>query len=193
MRAWEVGGAGGAEAESQESEQARSGAVAGLRESTRASGMEEVDPREQPEWLHCNGGGRVADGLLDGLGPGAGGLPGFRFSRAGASAFAGRQQLAQLADLDEQELAAILSQDLAGLDAELAGALIDPPPETKLMPVAVKQPPKMAWVLVGIPLVRFSEINAEVEKMSAIEGTIVETTVNDQESLDGKQPRKRKA
>lgn len=89
--------------------------------------------------------------------------------------------LPQLADIDEQELSAILAQDLNGLDAELAGALVEPPPQTELKPVEVRRPPKMAWVLVGIPLVRFSEINSDIERIAGIPDTIVESTVNDGE------------
>jgi hypothetical protein len=96
--------------------------------------------------------------------------------------------LPQLADVDEQELAAILAQDLGGLDAELAGVLEDGHQKPELRPVSVKAPPKMAWVLVGIPLVRFSEINSDIERIAGLEGTIVETTVN-----DGKLPSGRKA
>lgn len=89
--------------------------------------------------------------------------------------------LPQMSQIDEQELAAILAQDLVGLDSELAGALVEDPPETELKKVEVRKPPKMAWVLVGIPLVRFSEINAEVERIAGIENTIVETSVSDGE------------
>jgi hypothetical protein len=43
----------------------------------------------------------------------------------------------------------------------------------------VKPPPQTTWVLIGIPTVRFGEINELVERIAAVEGTIVETTAND--------------
>lgn len=93
--------------------------------------------------------------------------------------------LAQMSETNEEELAAILAQDLSGLDLELSGALADQPVRTELKPVKVRPPPKMAWVLVGIPVVRFSEINAEIERIAAVPDTIVETTVNDGELPPG--------
>lgn len=76
-------------------------------------------------------------------------------------------RLPQMAGMDEQELAAILAAELAGVDVELTGALAEQKPKPELKPVQVKPPPKMAWVLIGIPLVRFSDINATVESITA--------------------------
>lgn len=90
-------------------------------------------------------------------------------------------RLPQMSEMDEQELAAILANELAGVDLELAGALVQDKPKPELKPVQVRRPPKMAWVLVGIPLVRFSEINSDIERIAGLPDTIVETTVNDGE------------
>ena len=47
-------------------------------------------------------------------------------------------------------------------------------------------PPKMAWVLIGIPLIRFGEIAEEYDRISRINGIFCEATTNDHEiSPDG--------
>ena len=90
--------------------------------------------------------------------------------------------LPQLAEMDAEQLAAVLREKVEGhLDLELAAVLSEEPVKPELKPVAVKEPPKMAWVLIGIPLVRFSEINGDVERISGLPETIVQTTVNDGE------------
>jgi ParB-like chromosome segregation protein Spo0J len=40
-------------------------------------------------------------------------------------------------------------------------------------------PPRMAWVVVGIPLVRYGEVAELVELLATVDDAIVETTVND--------------
>lgn len=52
-------------------------------------------------------------------------------------------------------------------------------PETKFKELQVKAPPKMAWVLIGIPLTRFGEINQDIERIATIPDAIVEMTSND--------------
>lgn len=42
-----------------------------------------------------------------------------------------------------------------------------------------RSPPKLAWVLIGIPLVRFDEISPDIEKIGCIPGIIMEMTQND--------------
>jgi hypothetical protein len=89
-------------------------------------------------------------------------------------------KLPQLAELDEEAFAAVLRESVEGnLDLELAAVLDEEPVKVELKAVTVKEPPKMAWVLIGIPLVRFSEINGDVERISGLADTIVQTTVND--------------
>lgn len=92
--------------------------------------------------------------------------------------------LASMATQDQDALASLLNSvqaDDEALQAMLNGLAPPEPEETELRQVDVKPPPKMAWVLVGIPLVRFGEINAEVEKLAAIPGVVLEMTVNDNE------------
>lgn len=51
---------------------------------------------------------------------------------------------------------------------------------TKLNRIDVsKPPPQMAWVLVGIQIVRYGEIAEQIEKLTEVDGVIVKTTVND--------------
>jgi hypothetical protein len=47
----------------------------------------------------------------------------------------------------------------------------------ELKPLKPQAAPAMAWVLIGIPTVRFGEINEAVERIAAITGAMVETTV----------------
>ena len=49
----------------------------------------------------------------------------------------------------------------------------------ELKPLKIMPPPPMTWVLVGIPTVRFGEINQQVEAFAGIDGIILETTSND--------------
>jgi len=51
--------------------------------------------------------------------------------------------------------------------------------EVRLRPVDVQRPPKMTWVLLGIPTVRFGEIAEQIERLAAIEGIVCESTVGD--------------
>jgi hypothetical protein len=100
--------------------------------------------------------------------------------------------LAAMAGTDTDKLAALLSSvdlggDLQGLGDDLAAQLesatvaIETAEEdhVELRPVKVQKPPKMTWVLIGIPTVRFGSIAADVERIAAMQGTIVESTAND--------------
>lgn len=93
-----------------------------------------------------------------------------------------------MAEADVGKLDSILrevetaSEDVAKMLAELGaenGILSAEGQETELRQISTKPPPKMAWILIGIPLVRFGEIAAAVEAMSVIPDLVCETTVND--------------
>lgn len=85
-----------------------------------------------------------------------------------------------LKDLAEQMDTGAFDMDLTGFDGEALEELMTATaPETDIKEVAVAEPPKMAWVLIGIPLVRFGEINEWVEAIAKITGTMVETTISD--------------
>jgi len=81
----------------------------------------------------------------------------------------------ELSDLHADEF----DLGLIGFDAdELAKSLgIEGEPELKQL--AIKPPPKMTWVLIGIPTVEFGEINKAIERIAAMPSVICETTVND--------------
>ena len=51
--------------------------------------------------------------------------------------------------------------------------------KTELRELSTKPPPKMSWVLIGIPTARFGEISAVVEALAAVPEIILETTSND--------------
>ena len=76
-------------------------------------------------------------------------------------------------DIEEDALQSVLD-GMAGVD--FCSNQVNKP---DLVRLDTKAPPKMAWVLIGIPTVRFSEISEAVERLSCIDGTIVETTAND--------------
>lgn len=87
-----------------------------------------------------------------------------------------------MADLDiggDEQLAAMmdsLKEDMAAVAA--AG----------LKQLETKPPPRMTWVLLGIPTVRFGEIAADVERLAQVPGIVLETTVNDGDDEDGQLP-----
>jgi hypothetical protein len=55
--------------------------------------------------------------------------------------------------------------------------------QAKLKKLDVSVPPEMAWVVIGIPTVRFGEISSQMEKISKMNGVFCETSLgNVQES-----------
>lgn len=98
-------------------------------------------------------------------------------NKAGQLATWDEPQLAALADsiaADQRHLTGFDDQELAALIATLSGE--DP---SKLKDVKVETPPKMAWLLVAVPLVSFGEISPLAEQAALIPGSIVETAVSD--------------
>lgn len=80
---------------------------------------------------------------------------------------------------DEEKLQAVL-KDLEGsaFDAEffdLAEALKNEP--TKIEEIQILPAPRFAWVLIGVPIVQFSKVQAVLDKMPA--EAIIKTTAND--------------
>ncbi len=49
--------------------------------------------------------------------------------------------------------------------------------KVELKAIKPQAAPAMAWVLIGIPTVRFGEINEAVERIAALPGAMVETTI----------------
>jgi len=81
---------------------------------------------------------------------------------------------AGLADLAESGI------DLSGLG--LAGETDETGDEDEDEPELVKHsvlpPPKMAWVLIGLPTVRFGEVAKAIEGLGRVPGILCETSVN---------------
>jgi hypothetical protein len=81
----------------------------------------------------------------------------------------------------DQTLSAELVNELkeSGFDLELAGvleSLVEEGIEVELQEMATKPPPRMAWVLIGIPTVRYGEIDAAIEKLGRVRDILIETT-----------------
>ena len=53
------------------------------------------------------------------------------------------------------------------------------PEDAVLKRVDVKAPPKMAWTVIGVPIVDFGSVNAVLEQLGIIDGVIIETTSSD--------------
>lgn len=95
--------------------------------------------------------------------------------------------LGNMAGIDDDKLAALLKDiDLHALDglAPLLDKLetdagIAEKPKPKMKKIDTTRPPKMAWVLIGIPTTRFGEIAESIESIGQRKGVICETTVND--------------
>jgi hypothetical protein len=51
--------------------------------------------------------------------------------------------------------------------------------EPDLKEIKILEPPKMTWVLIGIPTTQFGDINEAIERIAGLETTIVEMTAND--------------
>ena len=90
-------------------------------------------------------------------------------------------QLAELAENDDAALADLLGDLTGKIDLELAGILASieetaPTAAAALKTLDVPAAPAMTWVLVGIPTVRFGDINKHVERIARVEGVLLETT-----------------
>ncbi len=98
-------------------------------------------------------------------------------------------RIAELSEIDSKSLAALIrdldnsmNPDALGFDRdEINSMLNELSAAVTLRTVEIKPPPKMAWTLIGIPLVRFGEISAQFENFAKIPGVICEQTVNDED------------
>lgn len=87
---------------------------------------------------------------------------------------------AELAEWERDEISAIANESreaLEGLfhDNEVQIFMTKP----KVKPLAVKDIPDMAWLLIGVPLDKWQKVASFAESASRIENAIVETTVGD--------------
>ena len=108
--------------------------------------------------------------------------------REAAKLLALHDPLAGLAEADNDVLAELL--DRVETENEAIQVLLDETriesqagllhnDDVELRALDTKQPPRMTWVLIGIPTVRFGEIAQAVESLAATEGVLIESTSND--------------
>ncbi|MFZ4397773.1 MAG: ParB/Srx family N-terminal domain-containing protein [Kiritimatiellia bacterium] len=94
-------------------------------------------------------------------------------------------RIAELAELDNAAIKDLLQElDTGDGDMDLTGYTVADIEQlmtcdTPMKPVDIKKPPRMAWVLVGVPIGEWARVAALAEAAAKIEGSIVETTVND--------------
>ncbi len=97
------------------------------------------------------------------------------------------KQIAELAETDFGVLSDVLQElDTGAFNMELTGfnekdleeIMTWTAGDTKLRQLETQPPPAMAWVLIGIPTVRFGEIAGDVERIAALPGVLVETSVS---------------
>lgn len=89
--------------------------------------------------------------------------------------------IGDMAKADEAKLQSLLSS-ISVVDPSLQKMLDDLMPaeeaKTEAISIDTSKPPALSWVLIGIPTVRWDEINQDIERIAQIDGIIMETTVN---------------
>lgn len=94
-----------------------------------------------------------------------------RFGRVGSD------DPAILKDLLQKLDTCAIDMELTGFTtAELEALMKNDNP---LKSIDIKKPPRIAWILIGVPIGKFGKIAAMAEVAAKIEGSIVETTAND--------------
>lgn len=94
--------------------------------------------------------------------------------------------LSQLAESNTLALESLLrdvqtgNSELAGMWDQLAkdNGILDSDAGSEVSELKINPPPKMAWVLVGIPVVRYGEIQKYVEEIAAVQDITLLSTVN---------------
>lgn len=87
------------------------------------------------------------------------------------------QQTAIIKDLIEELNDGQFDTDLTGYTSDVIELMMTS--DTPMKPLDVKPPPRMAWVLVGVPIGDWAKVAPMAESAACIEGSIVETTIND--------------
>jgi len=75
--------------------------------------------------------------------------------------------------------ATITGFDENEIDAAIAEVGFDGDAGAEIKPVTIKPYPKTSWTLIGIPFSRHGEVAKFIEKMSVVEGAIVECSYSD--------------
>lgn len=89
----------------------------------------------------------------------------------------GQDDPAMLKDLLEALDTGATDMDLTGYSEAAIEELMTC--DTPLKKLDIQKPPKMAWVLVGVPIGQWVRVSPLAEAAAEIEGAIVETTFND--------------
>lgn len=92
-------------------------------------------------------------------------------------------ELAALSLRDDDGIAGLLN--LIGGDPGESGVgldryeeLLNPDQDGKIREIKIQKPPAMAWVLIGLPTIRYSEIAERIESLATVQGIKLESTVN---------------
>lgn len=89
-------------------------------------------------------------------------------------------ELAQLAQRDKGVVESILKElGERDFDLELTG-IIEALEPARLERVEYQRPPKMTYVLIAVPTVKFGDISRHVEAIAAVPETQIETTLTDE-------------
>jgi len=94
-----------------------------------------------------------------------------RFGRVGQDDAAALKDILQELDTGE------IDMDLTGYDKAIREQMASC--DTPMKSVDVSKPPRMAWVLIGVPIGEWGKVSGMAEAAAEIEGSIVETTAND--------------
>jgi len=86
-------------------------------------------------------------------------------------------QLAETNDEKLSDLASTIDAEIAVLQEFLDEMILAAP--VKLGKLSTKPPPKMSWVLLGIPTVRFGEVAETVLELGQLDDVILETTIDE--------------
>lgn len=87
-------------------------------------------------------------------------------------------ELARLAEGDQAEIDRIVAELAAdGADTELAGILKELEASPELTALDTQAPPKMGWVLIGLPLTKFGALDSHLQDIAAIPDALIESTV----------------
>ena len=99
--------------------------------------------------------------------------------------------LAELAETNAQALDALLrdvqtgSEGLAGMwDALASENGLLPEDKAEVTQLELKPPPTMAWVLIGVPVVRFGDIQPALDRIAGVPDVTLLSTANDTRAED---------
>lgn len=88
------------------------------------------------------------------------------------------------AEMLEKELSEIAAEgvtaDVMGFSEVELADILEAAAEPRIKPLTVKPTPRMAWVLIGIPVIRMGEIDDDIRRITELEDVIVEHTVTDE-------------